>query len=231
MRAFVVDGDVSTAERLVGCLQLLGFQPRVVGTGGEALHAFRGHDLVLLNLNLPDIDGHRVCRSIRAAGDTPVIALATGGEGARVLGLRAGADDCLDTTFGTTELVARIQAVMRRMRRSATEEDVLVRGQLRIEPRVCRALVSGRPIPLTRKELALLSLLASEPERVFTREELMARIWQDGDAVNRRGARASRTLDTHVNTLRNKIGNESWIATVRGVGFRFAAPTGSPAPA
>lgn len=223
MNALAVGPDVAEAERLLGCLRRLGYQGRSVTTGAAALRSFAGNDLVLLDLVLPDIDGLVVCREIREAGDTPVIAFAggEGGEADRVRGLHAGADDCMAKPYGLREVAARIQAVMRRARREDPEPEVIVRGDLCVEPTRRQVSLGERPIPLTRKEFELLHLLAAEPDRVFSRQELMERIWQDDSAASRWSARASRTLDTHVGTLRQKIGCSDWIVTVRGVGFRL----------
>jgi DNA-binding response OmpR family regulator len=222
--ALAIEADAAAAERLRSCLCRLGYQVRSVTRGEDALRAFGGTDLVLLDLELPDIDGLEVCRDIRKAGDTPIIAFAGGeGEADRILGLQAGADDCMAKPYGLRELTARIEALMRRARPVGAESDVIAHGELRVDPvRRCVRL-GDRPISLTRKEFELLHLLASDPERVFSRQELMSRIWQDDSASSRRAARASRTLDTHVGTLRNKIGSGDWIVTVRGVGFRLGS--------
>ena len=223
MHALAVHSDAAEAERLLRCLGWLGYQARSVTTGISALRALDGAELVLLDLELPDIDGLEVCRAIRQDGGTPVIAFAggDGGEADRVLGLRAGADDCVTKPYGLREVAARIEAVMRRARRPACEPTAIVRGDLCVDPVRHRVSIRGEPIPLTRKEFELLHLLASDPDRVFSRQELMSRIWQDDAAGSRRSARADRTLDTHVGTLRNKIGSGAWIVTIRGVGFRL----------
>ncbi|RGC69348.1 Sensory transduction protein regX3 [Micromonospora sp. MW-13] len=220
MHVLAVEHDGFAAERLVGCVRRLGYRVTSVPTGREALSSFDGSDLVLLDLDLPDIDGLDVCRNIRAAGDTPVIAFTSGGgEADRVLGLQAGADDCMGKPYGLRELSARMEALLRRAS-PARDTGALQRGALRIDPAIRQVSVGRCLVPLTRKEFDLLYLLASDPDRVFTREELMARVWQDGGAVAR-SSRASRTLDTHVGTLRQKIGSGGWIVTVRGVGFRL----------
>lgn len=221
MHVLAVEHDGHAGERLVACARRLGHCASLVRTGGEALASFDSSDLVLLDLDLPDIDGLDVCRGIRAAGSTPVIAFTGGdGEADRVLGLQAGADDCITKPYGLRELAARMEAVLRR---AGGQRDTgpVQRGLLRIDPARREVTLGRRTLPLTRKEFDLLHLLASNPERIFTREELMARIWQDGGAMLRRSSRASRTLDTHVGTLRNKIGSGASIVTVRGVGFRL----------
>lgn len=222
MRVLAVQDDAPTAEWLVACLHRLGYQATCVKTGEEALEVFGHSDLVLLDLELSDIDGLDVCRGIRAAGGTPVIAFACGGsEVDRVLGLQAGADDCIGKPYGLRELAARIEAVMRRVHPRMAGGAVIEHGGLRIDPRTREVTVGGRAVAVTRKEFDLLHLLAAHPGKVFSREELMSRVWHEPKAAARHSARASRTLDTHVGTLRNKIGNGGWIVTVRGVGFRL----------
>lgn len=225
MYALAVASDAADSERLLSCLSRLGYQARSIATGEAALQSFAGSDLVLLDLELPDIDGLEVCRGIREAGDTPVIAFAggDGGEADRVLGLQAGADDCMAKPYGLREVAARIRAVMRRAHRIGPKPDVIAHGELCVDPVRRQVRLGDRPIPLTRKEFELLHLLASDPHRVFSRQELMSRIWQDDGVASRRAARATRTLDTHVGTLRNKIGCGDWIVTVRGVGFRLGS--------
>lgn len=221
MHVLAVEHDGFAAERLVGCARRLGYRATPVHTGREALLSFEGSDLILLDLDLPDLDGLDVCRHIRTAGDTPMITFTSGAsEADRVLGLQAGADDCMGKPYGLRELSARIEALFRRTG-SARDNGALRHGALQIDPALRQVTVGRRPISLTRKEFDLLHLLASNPDRVFTREELMARVWQDGGAVARRSSRASRTLDTHVGTLRHKIGSGGSIITVRGIGFRF----------
>lgn len=221
MYALAVEPDTSTADRLLDCLSRLGYRARSVVTGHDALRELDGSDLVLLDLNLPDLDGLGVCRRIREAGDTPLIAFAgAGDERRRVLSLQAGADDCMTKPYGLPEVAARIQAVTRRTG-SRERTGVMRHGELRVDPDRRHVSVGGRPVPLTRKEFELLRLLVSDTGRVFSRQELMSRVWQDDDAAARLTARTSRTLDTHVGTLRGKLGSRSWVVTVRGVGYRL----------
>ncbi|MET8278934.1 response regulator transcription factor [Micromonospora sp. NPDC005174] len=221
MHVLAVEHNGFAAERLVGCTRRLGYRATLVHSGRQALSSFDDSDLILLGLDLPDIDGLDVCRRIRAAGDIPIIAFSAGNsEADRVLGLKAGADDCMGKPYGLRELAARMEALLRRTG-TARDGGTLQHGALRIDPALRQVAVGRRPVTLTRKEFDLLHLLASNPDRVFTREELMARVWQDTGAVARRSSRASRTLDTHVGTLRQKIGSGGSIITVRGVGFRL----------
>ena len=154
---------------------------------------------------------------IRASSDMPIITLITGGsELDKVLSLQAGSDDCLVKPYGVRELCARIDAVMRRARKAvlADTTKVMSNGSLRIDPKSREVRVLDQVIRTTRKEFDLLLMLASQPGTVFSRKELMARVWKDEWA-------SGRTVDTHVSMLRNKLGSGNWIATVRGIGYRF----------
>jgi len=213
-RVLLVENDVGDAEVLAGGLRRQGHKVSKVGTGGEALQVFTDADLVLIDLDLPDLDGLEVCRSIRTVGDTPVIAVTKRGtELDRVLGLHAGADDYLVKPYGFRELMARMEAVMRRMRPRPKAADVIAHGRLRIDAASRQVTVDGASVELTRKEFQLLHLLASQVGNVIPRKQIMAQVW--GDSWSRR------TLDTHVGSLRSKLGSSEWIITVRGVGFRL----------
>ncbi|GAA4227643.1 response regulator transcription factor [Actinomadura meridiana] len=213
LRILVVENHVGEAATLVRGLSRHSHQVDSVRTGADALRLFGDADLVLLDLELPDLDGLEVCRSIRAAGDVPVIAVtALGSELDRVLGLQAGADDYLVKPYGFRELVARIDAVMRRAKPRPVSGD-LANGRLRIDSAARQVTVDGATVELTRKEFDLLYLLASRPGTVITRKQIIAQVW--GDSCSRR------TIDTHVSSLRGKLGASEWILTVRGVGFRL----------
>ncbi|GAA2246467.1 MULTISPECIES: response regulator transcription factor [Kitasatospora] len=215
-RVLVVEADPLAAERLVQGLRRHGHDAVRVDTGGKALRAYRSADMVLLDLDLPDLDGLEVCREIRTAGDTPLIAVtARGTELDRVLGLQSGADDYLVKPYGFLELIARMEAVMRRVRPRPAVARPISLGALRIAPGCREVSVHGRPVELTRKEYDLLHLLASQPDAVVSRVQIERQVWGNAE-VSR-----SRTIDTHVNSLRNKLGSGTWIVTVRGVGFRF----------
>ncbi|MGF7236705.1 MAG: response regulator transcription factor [Frankia sp.] len=213
-RVLVVEHHVGDAEMLVPGLRRQGHEVSKVGSGGEALQVYDDADLVLIDLDLPDLDGLEVCRSIRAVGDTPVIAITRrGSELDRVLGLQAGADDYLVKPYSFRELMARMEAVMRRMRPQPKIADAIVHGLLRIDATSRQVTVNGRSVELTRKEFQLLHLLASQAGSVILRKQIMIQVW--GDAWSRR------TLDTHISSLRSKLGSSDWIITVRGVGFRL----------
>jgi DNA-binding response OmpR family regulator len=179
-------------------------------------------DLVLLDLNLPDADGLDVCRELRQRADTPIVMLtARGTETDRIVGLDLGADDYVVKPFSADEVIARIRAVLRRARPAETSEPIDV-GQLRLEPDTRRATLAGEPLDLSRKEFDLLLELARNSGRVVTREDLMARVWDE----NWFGP--TKTLDTHIGWLRRKLGETAsaprYIHTVYGVGFRLSAP-------
>ena len=217
LHILAVEPDSSVADSLIRNLRRNGHDPRKVGTGKEALMTHQDADLVLLDVELPDLDGLQVCRQIRASSDLPIITFITGGnELDKVLSLQAGSDDCLVKPYGVRELCARIDAVMRRAGKGAHAEstEVMSDGPLRIDPRSREVWVRDQLVQTTRKEFDLLLLLASQPGTVFSRKELMARVWRDEWS-------SSRTIDTHVSMLRNKLGSGNRIATVRGIGYRF----------
>lgn len=226
MRVLLVDADTPAADRLSADLSRQGYAVEVLASGAQLLAAPPEADVVLLGLDLPDLDGLEVCRRLRERWEVPIIALSSRDtEMDRVLGFQAGLDDYVARPLRLRELAARIDAVMRRvrpsppMRGSIPEQsrgpDVLGRGALRIHVRTREVRMSGRLVPVTRKEFDLLALLASEPGRVFSRGRIMAKVWHDESAL------PSRTIDTHVGTLRAKLGSRKWIVTVHGVGFRL----------
>ncbi|MEV8070546.1 response regulator transcription factor [Streptomyces sp. NPDC085995] len=219
-RILVVEGSETDRASLTEALERHGHAVDAVDSGGEALIWYESADLVLLDLDLPDLDGLEVCREIRATSDTPVITVTSrASELDCVLALQAGADDYVIKPYGIRELMARLDAVMRRSRRVAYTDAaddggaVLEHGPLRIDSDSREVEVSGRPIPVTRKEFDLLVLLASAPGQVISRESIMHKVW--GESWSRR------TVDTHVSSLRSKLGGPEWIVTVRGVGFKL----------
>lgn len=218
MRILLADGDVGQAECLARGLRRLGYDVQHVATGSEALRAYQQADVVLLDLMIPGPNGLQLCRDIRAACEVPVLALSGDRtEATRVLALRAGADDCLDKPYGFRELVARVEAVVRRTRTARSHASLPLSGdQLHIDVHLREARVGDRRLGLTEKEFDLLQLLVTRANAVVSREEIMAKVW--GDTWNKR----SRTVDTHVSSMRRKLGHEGWITTVRGVGFRLA---------
>jgi DNA-binding response OmpR family regulator len=199
---------------------------KVAASGAAAVVQSPCPDLVLLDLDVPGMDGIDVCARIRARTETPLIAFA-GSHGARavqVAALHAGADDCLIKPYEISELMARIDALMRRFvpfqRTGELAPDIVCENGLRIDRNLRQVYVHEVPVDVTRKEFDLLVTLASTPTQVVSRQRLMVDIWEvpDSSPLN---VRATRTLDTHVNSLRRKLGEGDWIVTVRGVGFRW----------
>ncbi|MBT2443402.1 response regulator transcription factor [Streptomyces sp. ISL-36] len=219
LRVLVVENETRAADALVQGLLRQGYRAESVATGGKALQLHHQADLILLDLDLPDLDGLEVCRSVRSVSDTPIIAVTgRGSELDRVLGLQAGADDYMVKPYGFRELLARIEAVMRRARPRQAITRIIDHGPLRIDATTREATLDGRQVDLTRKEFDLLHLLASQPGAVISRRQLMTQVWDD--TWSHRG----RTIDTHVSSLRGKLGSSNWIITVRGVGFRLGHP-------
>jgi DNA-binding response OmpR family regulator len=223
MHILVVEQEVPTVRSLARGLERYDHEVRRVTTGAAALEQHEAADLVLLDLDLPDMDSLEVCRRIRRTSCTPVIAFNEPGTGLdRILSLQAGADDCLEKPFEFRELLARMEAVMRRVwpkETAARESTALTLGSLTIDAASREVRVDGAEVELTRKEFDLLHYLARNSKTVVTRQRLMAEVWEDPES-HVLGARASRTLDTHVSSLRTKLGRSSWILNVRGVGFR-----------
>jgi DNA-binding response OmpR family regulator len=210
----VVENNTNDQEALAKGLRRHGHDVACAATGRKALDTYDDADLILLDLELPDLDGLEVCKQIRGASGVPVIAVtARGTELDRVLGLQAGADDYVVKPYGFSELTARMAAVMRRAQAVPATAPVLTRGPLRIDATAREVSVGDRPVVVTRKEFDLLYLLASRPGRVVTRKQIMHHVWG--------GSWSQRTVDTHVSSLRGKLGLRDCIITIRGVGFRL----------
>ncbi|WP_028476848.1 response regulator transcription factor [Nocardia sp. CNY236] len=211
----VVESDLDHIDVLTRELQRHGHTVTAVETASEALRAHDEASIVLLDLELPDLDGIEVCRAIRSASDVPLIAVtARESELDLVLGFQAGVDDYVVKPYRFRELLARMEAVMRRsLPATATPSRVIVYGPLRIDASTREVFLDDCPVLVTPKEFDLLYLLASSPGCVLPRKQIMRRVW--GDCWSRR------TLDTHVSSLRSKLGSAGWVVTVRGVGFRI----------
>lgn len=224
MRILVIEPSVERAARLATAARRGGYAVQTAHRGQDALRMFHGADLVLLNLGVPDIDGLEVCRSIRGAGPTAIICLSEHDNDLdRVLALKAGADDCVVVkSCGEREILARIEAVLRRAGGPGPESRVISLHSLHIDGRTRQVRVRDRLVEVTAKEFELLYALASAPESVVSRKELMTRVWKDS------WANTSRTIDTHVSSLRAKLGAPGWIITVRGVGYRMGYAAAAP---
>ncbi len=221
MRLLVVEDDDGIAQPLVAGLRREGFEVERVANGADALAADEP-DLVLLDLRLPDMDGYAVARGMRARSRVPIIMVTAKGEEVdRVIGLELGADDYVVKPFGMRELVARINAVMRRVSDSGAPPEadpVLVVGTLEVDRRQHQVRVDGAEISLTPKEFALLELLATDPGAAIDRRRILEDVW------GTRWYGPSKTIDVHISSLRRKLGDPGWIETVRGMGFRLRAP-------
>lgn len=220
MRILLVEDELSIAEPLVEGLQLEGHDVVHVARGAD-VPAELDHDVVLLDLRLPDVDGLDVCRSIRSRSDVPIIMVTARGEEIdKVLGLELGADDYLVKPFGFRELLARIGAVTRRHSRSpsgptSNDRTPLQVGVLTIDRRAHRVQLADDEIELTPTEFALLADLASHPGAARSRDDLMRDVW------NTSWTASTKTVDVHMASLRRKLGDPNWIQTIRGVGYRL----------
>ena len=219
----VVEDDKNIQELLQLYLEKEGYAVTVADDGAQGLAKFRAirPDLVLLDVMMPVMDGWAVCKSIRSDGNTPVIMLTAKSEtDDKITGLKAGADDYITKPFEMREVLARIEAVLRRTERNTTEKrsNRLVFDKLIIDMDAFELIVDGKKVDAPPKEMELLFYLASSPNRVYTRNQLLEEVWgfdYFGD---------SRTVDVHVKRLREKLEgvSENWsLKTVWGVGYKF----------
>ncbi|HEY9336440.1 MAG TPA: response regulator transcription factor [Kribbella sp.] len=216
VRILLVEDDLDIANALIPALRRYGLMVTHVRTAADALAADPG-DLVLLDLGLPDGDGINVCRQIRTVSDVPVIAVTARGEAAdRVRGLRSGADDYVVKPFAISELLARIDAVLRRTGLLQPRPRVTV-GDLTVDIEARTVQVADKPISLTRKEFDVLAVLAAHHGRVVPREQVALYAWQSVFEAS------SRTMDVHVASLRAKLGRPELVQTIRGVGYRLGS--------
>lgn len=222
MRILLIEDDPAVAEGVAEGLRQAGYEVLAVDTGAagrSAALAPKGPDLILLDLGLPDTDGYDLCREIRGESQTPIIVIsARDDEIDRVVGLELGADDYLTKPFGMRELVARIRAVSRRALGDTTAKQDQRIGGLEIDRRAQRVFVDGAEVTLTATEFKLLSVLAEDPGAVWSRSELLERIWDTALYVT------PKTVDAHIAAIRRKLGHGEWIESKRGVGFRLEIP-------
>jgi two-component system response regulator ResD len=220
----VVDDEPTIAEVVARYLQRAGYEARTAADGPSAVVAAMSHrpDLVVLDIMLPGLDGLEVMQRLQKDGDArvPVILLtAKGEESDRLAGLRQGADDYVVKPFSPVELVARVDAVLRRADGGRDAEEALRFGDLEIDPATRTVVIRGRQADLTAREFDLLLFLARHPGHVFTRDQLMDRVWQLSFYSD------TTTVTVHIRRLRAKIeadaSNPQRIQTVWGVGYRF----------
>lgn len=226
-KVMIVDDDPSIAELISLYLNKECYDTHIVNDGEEAIKVFKTYnpDIILLDLMLPGIDGYQVCRQIRSESDTPVIMLSAKGEVFdKVLGLELGADDYMIKPFDSKELVARVKAVLRRYNAHPKETNASGSTQgtveypgLKVSLADYTVIYNDERIDMPPKELELLYFLASSPNQVFTREQLLNNIWGYdylGD---------TRTVDVHIKRLREKLPDgKGWsLGTVWGIGYKF----------
>ncbi len=218
----IIEDDKNIAELLQLYLEKEGYAVTIAADGGQGVSKFRAikPDLVLLDLMLPVMDGWAVCRTLRAESKTPIIMLTARGEtGDKVAGLKGGADDYITKPFEMKEVLARIEAVLRRTVGVADKKpNKLIFHKLIIDMDAFELTVDGKKVDAPPKEMELLFHLASSPNRVYTRNQLLDEVWgfdYFGD---------SRTVDVHVKRLREKLEgvSDQWsVKTVWGVGYKF----------
>ncbi|MCQ2541539.1 MAG: response regulator transcription factor [Lachnospiraceae bacterium] len=225
-RILIVDDDNNIAELISLYLNKECFETMIVGDGDAALDAVKSFNpnLILLDIMLPGMDGYQVCREVRTTSTTPIIMLSAKGEiFDKVLGLELGADDYMEKPFDSKELVARVKAVLRRYKpvsAPAPEEDNVEEVRftdLVINKTNYSVEYMGSKLDMPPKELELLFFLASTPNHVFTREQLLNQIWGYEYAGD------TRTVDVHIKRIREKINDhDEWkISTIWGIGYKF----------
>ncbi len=220
-KVLIVDDDANICELLKLYLEKDGFDTIIANDGESAIVKFNidEPDLILLDIMLPKLDGWQVCRTIRKSSDVPIIMLTAKGETFdKILGLDLGADDYVTKPFDTKELVARVRAVLRRSNTDENAEKIVKYDKLIINLTNYELIVDGKQIDTPPKELELIYHLASNPNRVYSRDQLLDEVWgfeYYGD---------SRTVDVHVKRLREKLEgvSQKWnIKTVWSVGYKF----------
>ena len=225
-KILVIDDDINICDLLRMYLEKEGYEVRTANDGVEAMTVFRMYepDLVLLDIMLPKKDGWQICREIREQSSKPVIMISAKGETIdKVLGLELGADDYIVKPLDMKEVFARIKAVLRRYAKHDTADGELIKfDNLEISLRKYELKIRGKAFDLPPRELELLYFLASNYNRVFTRDQLLDKVWGFdylGD---------SRTVDVHIKRLREKLENasDSWsLKTIWGVGYKFEVNT------
>jgi len=217
----IVEDDEDIADSIRYNLEREGYRLRLAKSGEDALGLIldRLPNLIILDLNLPHMNGFELCRRLRAEPSTarvPILMLtARSDEADKVLGLNIGADDYITKPFSMRELMARVNAALRRAKAEDVDRKIFDNGVLKIDSSTFSATYLGRELRLTRKEFALLSELARNHGRILTREGLLDRVW----GVSYYGD--SRTLDVHIRRLRQKMNDPKAIETITGIGYRL----------
>ncbi len=220
----IVEDDPNTATLVQTYLERDGFETIKAADGENALRLAKKYQpgFVILDIMLPRLDGWEVCRQLRTFSDVPVLMLTAREEEIdRVTGLSLGADDYVVKPFSPRELVARVKAILRRVRPIQPEDSkMLICNNLRVEPEKHRVRLGDIPVNLTGSEFKLLCALMRAPGRVFSRPELLSKFYQDGETV------IDRVIDVHIGNLRQKIEKDptkpKFILTVRGFGYKFS---------
>ena len=217
-KILIVEDDASVREPLTAFLKAQGFDVTAVKSLEPAREILKsgGVDLLILDWNLPDGDGPDLAKEISGGkNQLPIIMLTARNEVIdRVLALELGAQDYMSKPFDQRELLARIRVQLRKKSQSGPQSDVLRVGSVELDMTQWKASYQGKKIELTRKEFDLLKMLVENPNRVFTRDELLTQVWGMEDYMS------TRTVDTHILNLRNKL-SQDLFETVRGVGYRF----------
>ena len=219
-RVAIIEDDADLAYTIRLNLERQGYTVTHFDNGHAGLVAVQqsGFDFLILDLNLPDLDGFTICRELRRDSRTsnlPILMLtARTSEADRVMGLELGADDYLGKPFSVRELLARVAAILRRSKSTESDAAVYDDGQLRIDSRTLRVYVGGAEVKLAKKELELLLMLVRNRPAVVSRDRILSEVWQMSDDIE------TRTVDAHIRNLRKKIGKDR-IETVIGYGYRF----------
>lgn len=222
VKVLIVDDNEQITSILAEYAKKEGYIPIVATDGEEALQKFKNEkpDILLLDVMMPKIDGFSVCRQIRKSSNVPIIMITARGEDfEKIMGLEIGADDYIVKPFSPGEVMARIKAIMRRIKSYKQEQQIFVYDNLKINLDDYTAAVDDKILPLTKKEIEILWTLATYKDKVFSRDNLLNKLWgydYFGD---------SRTVDSHIKRLRAKIdtvSHDNWeIKTIWGVGYKF----------
>lgn len=222
----IADDNEDITDILANYVKREGYEPLIADNGQQAYHLYMNYNpvVVLLDVMMPEMDGFEVCRKIRAKSDVPIILISAKGEDfEKIMGLDIGADDYIVKPFSPSEVMARVRAVLRRMKtleaNSAGKENEITLGDLRINIEEYALYIGTRQMKLTKKEIETMWMLASNPNKVFTRDNLLDSLWgydYYGD---------SRTVDSHIKRLRAKLDeveHPSWsIKTIWGMGYKL----------